>query len=40
MKCVRHATCTGEKGNAFRWENLKERDNVNGLGIDGRTVLN
>ena len=35
MRCVRHVTRTREKRNAFRWENLKERDNVKGLGIDG-----
>jgi hypothetical protein len=40
MRCVRQEACMGEKRNAFRCENLKERDNLEELSTLGRIALN
>jgi hypothetical protein len=36
-----HVACMGENGIAYKvWGNLKERDYLEGLSIDGRIILN
>ena len=41
MRWVGHMTCMGEEISSYRfwWGNLKERDHLKYLGIDGRIIL-
>jgi hypothetical protein len=41
MRWVEHLARKGEKRNAYRFlaENLKKRDHVKGLGVDGIVIL-
>jgi len=40
MRWVRHVACArGEVHMGFWWGNLREKDHLEGLGVDGRIVL-
>jgi len=43
MRCLGHAASIGDRRGAhrvFRWGELRERDPLEDLGVDGRVILN